>query len=224
MSISSIYINSSSRSSSSSSIPAADLVSKLNQNLICSCVVGISSIKFSSLNKNIAHSALLLLPVDCDNNEGELGILIEYGDYSPKMATTEEEYTKKGLVVYRYGEKGGLRYYIKKYGRFIEEFGDLGYIDLNIHSDNQISFDTFLDKIAKLEDNKWTLNNYSAIYNFNCQNFAIEALHELNPHFVIGNIYPKDPNLAAKKSKKKLDFVPSNIKEELLKLYKNGKK
>ena len=218
-------------SSSSSSAPVSDIISQWKNSCIQSCVLGISKIGMTSnLSTKISHAAILLLnkEIDYDEDDDNIildtnGILIEYGEYDPNKGE-EKNKVKKGLVVYHYGEKGGLRYYIKKYGRFIEEFGDLGYIDLNIHSDNQISFDTFLDKIAKLEDNKWTLNNYSAIYNFNCQNFAIEALHELNPHFVIGNIYPKDPNLAAKKSKKKLDFVPSNIKEELLKLYKNGKK
>jgi hypothetical protein len=218
-------------SSSSSSAPVSDIISQWKNSCIQSCVLGISKIGMTSnLSTKISHAAILLLnkEIDYDEDDDNIildtnGILIEYGEYDPNK-DEEKNKVKKGLVVYHYGEKGGLRYYIKKYGRFIEEFGDIGYIDLNIHSDNQISFDTFLDKIAKLEDNKWTLNNYSAIYNFNCQNFAIEALHELNPHFVIGNIYPKDPNLAAKKSKKKLDFVPSNIKEELLKLYKNGKK
>ena len=56
---------------------------------------------------------------------------------------------KKGLVIYHYGDKGGLRYYIKKYSEFIKEFGDIGYIDLNIHVDNQITFNTFLNKVAK---------------------------------------------------------------------------
>ena len=218
-------------SSSSSSAPVSDIISQWKNSCIQSCVLGISKIGMTSnLSTKISHAAILLLnkEIDYDEDDDNIiletnGILIEYGEYDPNKGE-EKNKVKKGLVVYHYGEKGGLRYYIKKYGRFIEEYGDIGYIDLNIHSDNQISFDTFLDKIAKLEDNKWTLNNYSAIYNFNCQNFAIEALHELNPHFVIGNIYPKDPNLAAKKSKKKLDFVPSNIKEELLKLYKNGKK
>lgn len=218
-------------SSSSSSAPVSDIISQWKNSCIQSCVLGISKIGMTSnLSTKISHAAILLLnkEIDYDEDDDNIildtnGILIEYGEYDPNK-DEEKNKVKKGLVVYHYGEKGGLRYYIKKYGNFIEEFGDIGYIDLNIHSDNQISFDTFLDKIAKLEDNKWTLNNYSAIYNFNCQNFAIEALHELNPHFVIGNIYPKDPNLAAKKSKKKLDFVPSNIKEELLKLYKNGKK
>ena len=218
-------------SSSSSSAPVSDIISQWKNSCIQSCVLGISKIGMTSnLSTKISHAAILLLnkEIDYDEDDDNIildtnGILIEYGEYDPNKGE-EKNKVKKGLVVYHYGEKGGLRYYIKKYGNFIEEFGDIGYIDLNIHSDNQISFDTFLDKIAKLEDNKWTLNNYSAIYNFNCQNFAIEALHELNPHFVIGNIYPKDPNLAAKKSKKKLDFVPSNIKEELLKLYKNGKK
>ena len=49
------------------------------------------------------------------------GILIEYGDYSPDMNKTEKNYVDKGLVIYRYDDKGGLRYYVKKYGEFIKD-------------------------------------------------------------------------------------------------------
>ena len=75
------------------------------------------------------------------------------------MCPEEKKYVDKGLVKYHYGNKGGLRYYGKRYGEFIEVFGDIGYIDLNIHPDNQNSFDFFLDKIAKVEENKWIKEN-----------------------------------------------------------------
>ena len=150
----------------------------------------------------------------------ENGIIIEYGDYGPNKSNIEKEYVKNGLVIYRYGDKGGLRYYVKKYKDFIKEFGDIGYVDLNIDENNQQSFSHFIDKIAKIEDNKWIQYKYSASFNFHCQTFTIEALKELKPYFNSSNIYPQNLELATKKSKKKLDFIPSNIKTELMNFYK----
>ena len=220
MSISSIYINSSSRSSSSSSIPAADLVSKLNQNLICSCVVGISSIKFSSLNKNIAHSALLLLPVDCDNNEGELGILIEYGDYNKNMDKSEEKYVQDKLVIYNDENEGGLRYYIKIYEEFKKEFGDIGIIELDLDDDKHITFDYFMEQVNR-NKSKWIQKNYSSINN-NCQHFVAEALKILEPKFTLNNVKPWNESQNMSK-KERIKFVPQKIMNVLQDLKKNKK-
>jgi len=226
--VSLITINSSIKSSTSSATPVANLISEWGNKPIVSCVLGISKIgRASIISNNIAHAALLLLNKEIDyeqENDDEIqnqnGILIEYGDYSPKMATTEEEYTNKGLVIYRYGEKGGLRYYVKKYSEFIEQFGDKGYVDLNIDVNNHKTFQYFIDKIAKKESNKWIKANYSVgLYNFNCQTFAIEAIKEIKPHFNMTNVNPTDETLAKKKSKQKLEFIPSNIKNELMNFY-----
>jgi len=226
--VSLITINSSIKSSTSSATPVANLISEWGNKPIVSCVLGISKIgRASIISNNIAHAALLLLNKEIDyeqENDDEIqnlnGILIEYGDYSPKMATTEEEYTNKGLVIYRYGEKGGLRYYVKKYSEFIEQFGDKGYVDLNIDVNNHKTFQYFIDKIAKKESNKWIKANYSVgLYNFNCQTFAIEAIKEIKPHFNMTNVNPADETLAKKKSKQKLEFIPSNIKNELMNFY-----
>ena len=219
---------SSSIASASSANSVVNLIEQWENKSIASCVLGISKIGLSSnLSSKIAHSALLLLQkkidYDVDDDEvilNENGIIIEYGDYGPNKSNIEKEYVKNGLVIYRYGDKGGLRYYVKKYKDFIKEFGDIGYVDLNIDENNQQSFSHFIDKIAKIEDNKWIQSKYSASFNFNCQTFTIEALKELNPYFNSSNIYPTDLNLAAKKSKKKLDFIPSNIKTELMNFYK----
>ena len=141
------------------------------------------------------------------------------------MSEDETIHTKNGSIIYRYGDKGGLRYYVKKYSEFITEFGDIGYIDLNIKPNNQRPFVEFIDNVAKLEDNKWIKAKYKVSMfnsiNYNCHNFVIEALKILKPYFNFSNIFPSNSNLALKKSKrKKLDFIPSNIKTELMKYYK----
>jgi hypothetical protein len=231
--ISNISFNSSSKSSASSALSVKDVMKAWGTNPVASCILGISKIGFASdyINK-ISHAALLLLDKSIDYEtdddetiQSEAGILVEYGDYKPDMCPEEKKYVDKGLVKYHYGNKGGLRYYGKRYGEFIEVFGDIGYIDLNIHPDNQNSFDFFLDKIAKVEENKWIKENYNAgiTNNFNCQNFAVEAIIALKPYFVFANINPRAGDLINKKSYlKKLEFVPENIKTELLKHYIKG--
>lgn len=217
----------SSISSSSASTPVSNILNDWGNCCIVSCVLGISKIGLTSnLNNKISHAAILLLKKEIDYDEdddteilNENGILIEYGDYDANKYE-EKVLVKNRLVIYHYGEKGGLRYYVKKYGEFIKEFGDIGYIDLNIHVDNQITFNTFLNKVAKPEENKWIKRNFSSCFNFNCQTFVVEALKELKPHFNSYNIYPKDENLLGKKSKQKLEFIPSNIKKQLINFYK----
>ena len=191
---------------------------------IVSCVLGISKVGFkSNLSISFTHSALLLLNKEIDNECEEIkkenGILIEFGDYNLNMCESERKNSDKGFVVYPYGDNGGLRYYVKKYGEFIEQFGDIGYINLNIDGTNQRTFTDFINNIAKVEDNKWIQKNYSVI-NFNSHNFVLEALKELKPFFHIGNIFPKDPYFVKNKSKKILDFIPPIIKTELIKFYK----
>ena len=225
-----ISINSSSKSSASSAFKVGDVVKKWEGHTIASCVLGMSKINLASevINK-ISHSALLLLNTNLDYEDDddekiqkELGILIEYGDYKPDMCDTEKNYVKNGYVIYHYGEKGGLRYYGKKYCEFINEFGTKGYVDLNIHVDKQISFKVFLETIAKSEDNKWINDNYSAM-RFNCQNFTIEALKLLQPSFSFANINPKSDELNNKKSfKQKLKFLPDNIYSILLPFYEKS--
>ena len=224
-----ISFNSSSKSTSSA-FSVKDVITRWGNNTIASCVLGISKINFTSdyINK-ISHSALLLLDknIDYDKDEDEkiqeeLGILIEYGEYSPDMCSEEKKYVKNGLVKYHYGNKGGLRYYGKKYSEFIKVFGDIGYVDLNIHADNQISFNVFLEKVADIKENKWIKENYSIglTNNFNCQDFAVESLKLLKPYFNFANINPNTSDLIHKKSyKKKLEFVPDNIMKELLTFY-----
>ena len=227
--IAKISFNSSSNSSASSSTCVKDIINKWGNNTIASCVLGISKIGYSSnISYNIAHAALLLLDKNIDYEEedelqNEVGILIEYGDYSSSMDKTEKKYVDKGFVIYHYGNKWGLRYYWKKYSEFIKQFGDIGYIDFNIIADNQISFELFLNHIAKLKANKWIKERYSAsmFSNFNCQTFVAEALKVLKPYFSFENISPRAKDLMYSKSfTHKINFVPQDIKQILSDYYK----
>lgn len=219
--ISSISINSSSKSSTSSAIPVAEVVNSLNEKSpIIYCILGMSKIsKLSECNKRIAHSALLLINTIPEHDYQD-GLLIEYGEYDPKMDEKESEYVKKELVIYRYGDKGGLRYYVKKYGEFTEEFGNIGYVDLQINSDNQMSFRTFIDKIAPITQEKWIKKNYK-IFDFNCQSFIIDALQILRPRFSYNDIMAKNLELMQPPKNKRLNFFPPNIRSELEKYRKN---
>ena len=92
----------------------------MNQQSIKSCVIGISTINiFSGALKDLRHSALLLLDTESeDTKEDSKGILIEYGDYHPEMSKTEKKYVDGKYVIYRYNDKGGLRYYVNTYKDF----------------------------------------------------------------------------------------------------------
>lgn len=229
-----IQFNSSSKSSASSAYSVQDVMNQWGNSTISSCILGISKIgTASNLSYKFSHAALLLLDsvIDYDNENEQnfqerLGILIEYGDYSPNMCPTEQEYVDKGLVIYRYGEKGGLRYYGNKYQQFIETFGNIGYIDLDIHPNYQMTFHAFLEKIANVDNNMWIKGKYyvGLSGNFNCHNFAIEALKVLNPNFNFANINPRDDNLIKKKKYiQKLEFVPENIRKVLVNYYVKSK-
>ena len=225
--ISKISINSSSNSSTSSATPVANLINSWGKSKVSSCVFGMSKIGWASNVTNwVSHTALLLMNIDFDINseEGDIekktGILVEYGDYHPNMCDTEKDYSNNGYVVYRYGDNGGLRYYGKKYSEFIKEFGDIGYIDLNIDEYNQKTFSDLINRIAKVEDNKWIQKKYSAVNNFNCQTFVLEALKEIKPYFHSGDVYPADKKLQIKKYKARLEFLPQYMMNELIKYYK----
>ena len=209
-------------------IRVKDVIEKWENKSIESCVLGISKNHNRSykLHEYSHHSSLLLLnePIDYDLFEEEYinekkGILIEYGNFSPDMSDEEKFNTDKGLTIYRYGEKGGLRYSAKKYGEFVGQYADIGYIDLNIEKENQKTFEQFINNIAKIEDNKWIKANYSN--NFNSHTFIVDALKELKPYFKFLDINPHDIILASKKNaNKKLDFIPYLIKNELMNYFK----
>lgn len=210
-----ISINSSSNSSTSSAFAVGDVIAQINKQSIKSCIIGISSINFfSGKIKDIAHSSLLLLDTESeDTKEESKGILIEYGDYSPEMNKTEKEYVKNKYVIYQYGDKGGLRFYVNTYKDFKKTFSDIGYIELDISSYNQMTFDNFIEKIAPKNSDNWIKYKYSP-YNHNCQNFVVDALRILNPTFRTKDVTARDPKLNETKDKK-ISFIPNIIITEL---------
>ena len=174
------------------------------------------------MSKNFAHAALLLIDTNSEifeDSRGD-GVLVEYGDYSPNMSDEEIKSVSSGRVIYRYGDKGGLRYYGFKYNEYLKIFGDVCYIDMDIPSENQITFKYFIDKVAPMNENIWIKANYekSLIKGIlfseiqNCQAFACEALKILKPKFESRNIEIKDTK---RKPKTKIDIFPNNIKKVL---------
>ena len=199
-----ISVNSSSNSSTSSAFAVGDMVNKMNQQSIKSCIIGISTINIlSGKLKDMSHSATLLLDTESEYiKEDSIGILIEYGDYCPEMSKTEKEYVKQKYVKYRYdGDKGGLRYYVNTYKDFKKTFSDIMYIELDIPEKNQMTFDNFIEKIAPNSSDDWIKYKYSS-YNHNCQNFVVETIKVLNPSFSTKDVFPKDPKLLETKDKK----------------------
>ena len=224
-----IYNDCSSRISNSP-VTITDIMNAWKLKTIASCVLGISSINLeSNLNHQLSHSALLLLDkiIDYDNEEykdieEDHGIIIEYGDYNPIMNDKEVDYVRKDFVIYHYDKKGGLRYYGNRYSEFCKVFGNLGHIEFNIKAENQMTFQYFLEKVAKKEDNKWIQSNYSIGFtNFGNHAFVVEALNKLKPHFNVGNIYFVNQKYNERSLKQRLDFIPLNIKTELMKYYRN---
>jgi hypothetical protein len=135
------------------------------------------------------------------------------------MSDKEIESVSSGRVIYRYGDKGGLRYYGFKYSEYLEIFGDICYISMDIESENQITFKYFIDKVAPSNGNVWIKENYEKSIikgliseNQNCQAFASEALKILKPKFEARNIIIRDKD---RKPKKKIDIFPNNIKKIL---------
>ena len=192
----------------SSQINVSQLIQKLDRTNIASCILGISIITNSnSLNFNISHSALLLLD-NCseeNNKDREFGILIEYGNFSPIKSEDEN-------IIYRYGEKGGLRYYSLNYSKFVKDYGTIGYVSMDIESKNKMTFSAFIEHCAPLHENQWTQNKYS-LYNNNCHNFIAKALNVLKPEFIPSTIIIncKEPKL-----KKKIQYFPKCIEDALI--------
>ena len=202
--------------SSSSSSSTSSLIEKLNKNNIVSCVLAMSKINLNNVNKNFAHAALLLIDTDSDIDDDYRGsgIVIEYGDYSPNMSEKEKEDVKKGTVIYRYGDKGGLRYYAIDYKEYLRIFGDICYVSMDIKSQNQMTFQYFLDQIAPKTESVWIQEKYrvSILNEHNCQVFVSKAIKLLKPYFRHYMIVINDKSRG---TKKRIDILPSCIKEAL---------
>ena len=189
--VSSVMGESSSNSScSSSATKIGNLIKTFDNTSIFSCVIGCSKLKYY-LNHNMVHTAILLCNkkanlLDKKTYEKTEGILLEYGYYPPDKAEDrekEENNINNGLVIYRYGEKGGLRFYVNSIKDYKKIFCDVGYICLDIKNENQISFSSLIEKIAPISENKWIKANYKAsfINNFNCHTFTSHVVDILKP-------------------------------------------
>ena len=170
--------------SSNSATNVQSFADKLDKENIKTCVVGISALKGNSVSSRFTHAALFLSSVkgtNLDRNGGN-GILIEYGDYSPDLNEKEKGYVKNGYVIYRYGDKGGLRYYVQSFSDFKKIFADRCYICLDVDKDNQISFSFLLEEIASKSEEIWIKKNYKPI-GLNCQTFTSVILDLLKPKY-----------------------------------------
>ena len=213
-----------SSSSDYSTSKTNSMVRFLNKVKFVSCVLAMSKINLNALNKNFAHAALLLIDTESyhDDDSRGSGLVVEYGDYNPTMSKEEKEAVEKGEVIYRYNEKGGLRYYAIDYKEYIKIFGDICYVSMDIESNNQMAFQYFLDKIAPTSENIWIQEKYKINYmtgiiedgndNHNCQSFASEALTMLRPLFIPNNIKVTD---SFWETEKKIEIFPIFIQEVL---------
>ena len=91
------------------------------------------------------------------------------------MSMNEEDLVEKRLIKYCYGDKGILRYYLKIYDEFMNEFRDICFIDDIFEDNNQISFFLFINKIVNIEDNKWIQEKYSLLNINNTHTFSIQS-------------------------------------------------
>ena len=144
------------------------------------------------------------------------------------MSEGEKKAVKNGTVIYRYGDKGGLRYYAIDYKEYVKIFGDICYVSMDIESNNQMTFQSFLDKIAPTTENIWIQEKYKINYlngiikdiddNHNCQSFASKVLNMLRPSFNPNMIIVTDSSW---KTEKKIGVFPDFIQGVLNTLYNN---
>ena len=69
-----------------------DLIQKLNKtSIIFSCVLGLNKMNSNNKSENSlkAHLFLVDKEIDFDNENNDIGIIIEFGDYWPKMNIEE---------------------------------------------------------------------------------------------------------------------------------------
>ena len=183
----------SSSSSSSSKSKTDRVIEALNKKKIVSCVLALCKLRWNKVSNECVHASMLLIDTNSeidDNARGD-GILIEYGDYSPNMSEEEKKSVEEKRVFYHYGDKGGLRYYGFEYKEYIEKFGDSCYISMDIESDNQMTFLSFLDTIAPPNEDKWIQEKYK-VSTHNCQAFVVQALALLHPTFSASLIHIKN--------------------------------
>jgi len=218
--------SSSSSSSSSSATKVGELIETFEKTKIKSFAIGISKLKFHWLDKNIAHTALFL----SNKKRGKIedkseGILIEYGYYPPddeKAKKKEDDFVKDKLVIYRYNEQGGIRYYTNTFYEFKDKFCDIGYIALNLDKYSEITFNFLIDQIAPKNEKKWIKEKYNAVgYLFfgkvlNCQTFVSHCIDIIKPSYETTFIYIKKG--ASYVSEGNLEYIiPDDVKNTLKK-------
>ena len=139
------------------------------------------------------------------------------------MSKDEEEYVEKELVIYHYGNQGGLRYYAKNIKDFRKEFGDKGIIECDINANNQKSFYAFLNEVSpkneNIDENEWIKSKYSSL-SHNCQDFVVQALEKLNPIYSLKGVFPSKVFINEIPPKDRTKFIPPKIKEVLEKFKK----
>ena len=168
-----------------------------NLNII-NCSIGISILSSNTLMNRFVHSFLWLTDKDLEPEENPLGLVIEYGNFSQEdkddwIISHNNENPKnkkidKNNLIYHYGNKGGLRYYIKSY----EEFFDLAneaIVELSL--DAPMSFKSFINECASLEKEQWIKEKYQLLKK-NCHSFIENAIRILKPKYSPRFIYTKD--------------------------------
>jgi len=198
-------------------INVSQLIQKLDKTNIVSCVLAISQTNyFGNLTNRILHSALLLIDTDSEKNDENrgYGILIEYGNFSPEMSVEEDINVKDGNIIYRYGMKGGLRYYSLNYSKFVKDFANIGYVSMDIDKKDQMTFSNFIEQCAPLLEKQWTKDNYSILRN-NCHNFIIKAIRILKPHFNPSMIITNSLEFEFKYDNKKINSFLIPIQDAL---------
>lgn len=221
--------SSSSSSSSSSATKVGDLIKKLDATTIKTCVIGISTLKFHWLDKDISHTALFISDLKrCKLVKKTEGIIIEYGNYPPddeEGKKKEEKFIKEGHVIYRYEKQGGLRYYTNTFGEYKDKFCDVGYISLNVENEYQKSFSYFIEKLAPKSEKIWIKANYSAVGGIfakthNCQTFVCHSMDIIKPKYEMIFI-TRGKNSQSVSEENKESIIPRDVKATLKKYEEN---
>jgi hypothetical protein len=196
--------------SESSAYSAAYIQKYIKDKKIFFCCLGISNLSKESYTQKIAnvvagkyytHTSLWLSdqkPYEDEDNA--YGLVLEYGKYDEEyeIKIIVDDYgkekkmeVKKSCVIYHYGKKGGLRYYAKRFQDYIDIFGTVAYVELDVENDNQIMFLDFINKVAPVNEEEWIKDKYHFIEK-NCHDFTSKAIQILKPSYRAKDIKVND--------------------------------
>jgi hypothetical protein len=172
----------------------------IKEKKIISCCVEISTQKIENLigDKYYTYTSLWLSDKDFGDEDNPYGLVFEYGNYNKedeiKVIVDDKGKEKKmevskSCVIYHYGKKGGLRYYAKLYKDYIDIFGNVAFVELNV--ENQIKFIDFINKLASINEEEWIKDKYHFLDN-NCHSFVSKAIIILKPFYQPKDIKIKD--------------------------------